>query len=100
MERILGVTKRYFQIFKWTPKYHYNIQIYLVFAIIALHNFICIHLPKEDIYNGEQEKLNEKFDSNEKSVETRVNLAKRDGRKINKFCDKIVSKMWQDYIYD
>lgn len=40
VERIFGVIKRHFQIFKSTPEYHFNTQINLIFAVIALHNFI------------------------------------------------------------
>ena len=43
VERIFGVTKRRFQIFKSAPEYHFNTQISLVFAVTALHNFIWTH---------------------------------------------------------
>ena len=40
VERIFGVTNGRFQIFKSAPKYHFNTQISLVFAVTSLHNFI------------------------------------------------------------
>lgn len=40
VERIFGVTKRRFQIFNSPPEYTLEIQVPLVFAVSALHNFI------------------------------------------------------------
>ena len=54
VERIFGVTKRRFQIFKSAPEYHLNTQISLVFAVTALHNFIRIYQSQDDMYDREQ----------------------------------------------
>lgn len=94
IENFFGVIKQYFQIFKSAPEYHYNIQISFVFTITILHNFICIYQSKENIYNREQEKLDERLNNNEKSIETKVNLVKGDRKKINEFCDRIATEMW------
>ena len=98
VKRIFGVTKQRFQIFKSAPEYHYNTQISLVFAVTALHNFIHMYQSEEDIYDREQGELDEGLDDNEESVETIANLAKGDGRKMNEFCDRIATEMWQDYV--
>lgn len=89
VERIFEVIKRHFQIFKSAPEYHYNTQISPVFAVTALHNVIRMYQLEEDIYNTEQWELDEGLDDDEESVETRANLAKRDRRKMNEFCNRI-----------
>lgn len=53
---------------------------------------------KEDIYDKKQRELDKQLDDNEKKVETRVNLARKDGRKINEFYNRIAIKKWQDYV--
>ncbi len=98
VKRIFGVIKQHFQIFKSVPEYHFNTQISFVFAITVLLNFICIYQLKEGIYDRKQRELGERLNDNEKSIKTRTNLAKGNRRKMNEFCDKIATKMWQDYI--
>lgn len=36
---------------------------------------------------------------NEEDIETRANLAKGDGKKMNEYRDKIAEEMWADYIH-
>lgn len=101
VERIFGVIKRRFQIFKSVPEYLFTTEINLVFAITALHNFIKTHQSQEDIYDRKQihaEREDQQRD-NEDYIETRANLTKGDGKKMNEFRDKMAEEMWQDYIH-
>lgn len=103
VERIFGVTKRRFQIFKHAPEYSLNVQSSLVFVITALHNFIRSHQLQEDIYDWEEELAEKEKGSSsanmlEENVNTHANTSKGDGKRINEFRDKLVEQMWQDYI--
>ena len=103
VERIFEVTTRQFQIFKHAPEYSLDIQSSLVFAIIALHNFIQSHQLQEDIYDWEEELAKKEKGSGlenvlEEDINTLVNPSKGDGKQMNKFCDKLVEQIWQDYI--
>lgn len=59
-----------------------------------------MYQSKENIYNRDQRELDEELDNDEGNIETRTNVAKRDRRKMNEFCDRIVIEMWQDYIQE
>ena len=41
--QIFEICKRQFQILKSAPEYNIQTQIYIIFAITALHNFIMEH---------------------------------------------------------
>ena len=102
VERIFGVTKRRFQIFKSAPEYHFNTQISLVFAVTALHNFIQTHQSQDNMYDREQVQAerDDRFEGDKIGIETRANSAKGDEKKMNKSCDRMAEKMCQDYIRD
>ncbi len=57
-----------------------------------------MYQSEKDIYDKEQRELDEGLDDNEESIETKANLAKGDGKKMNEFRDRIATEMWQDYI--
>lgn len=40
-----------------------------------------------------QAKKNDKFEEDEIDMKTRTNFAKKDGKKMNEFCDKMAEKM-------
>ena len=92
VEKIFGVTKRRFQIFKSVPEYHFNTQISLIFAVTALHNFIWMHQLQDNMYDRKQvqAKRDNRFEGDGIDMETRTNSAKRDKRKMNEFCDRLV----------
>lgn len=95
VKRIFGVTKRRFQIFKFTPEYNFTTQIHLVFAITALHHFIYKHQSQEDVYNREelQAEREDRERNNEEDIKIRANLAKEDGEKMNEYRNKMVEEM-------
>lgn len=96
IKKIFIVTKQYFQIFKFAPEYNFATQIHLVFEVTVLHNFISKHQSQEDIYV--REKLLAKRKNREKNskdnIEIKVNLAKRDRKKINKYQEKMIKQIW------
>lgn len=103
VERIFGVTKRRFQIFKHAPEYNLDVQSSLVFAITALHNFIRSHQLQEDIYDREEELAEKERGSSsenvlEEDINTHANTSKGDGKRMNEFRDKLAEQMWQDYM--
>lgn len=103
VERIFGVTKRRFQIFKHAPEYSLDVQSSLVFAITTLHNFIRNHQLQEDIYDRKEELAEKEKGSSlenvlEEDINTLANTSKEDGKQINEFHDKLAERMWQDYI--
>lgn len=69
--------------------YYYNTHTNLIFAITILYNLICVYQLKKFIHDKEQKDLNKKLNDNKKSFEIRINLIKKDEKKINKFYNKI-----------
>ena len=49
IERIFGVVKRRFQILSQVPKYPFDTQVRLVFALTGLHNFIRLNTFDSEI---------------------------------------------------
>lgn len=85
MKRIFGVIKQHLQIFKSILEYNFITQIYLVFNITNLYNFIYKYQSQKNMYNRKKlllKREDRKKDS-EDNIEIRANLAKRD-RKKNK----------------
>lgn len=72
-----------------------SIILLLKFAITALHNFIYKHQSQEDMYNREelQAEREDRERDNEEDIKTRANLAKRDGKKMNEYRDKMAEEM-------
>jgi DDE superfamily endonuclease len=51
---IFGVLKKCFHILLIGPEYDIMIQVQILAALCALHNFICIHDPQEEELAGEE----------------------------------------------
>ena len=45
-----------------------------------------------------QAERDDSFERDGIGMETRANSAKRVGRRMNEFCDKMAEEMWQEYI--
>lgn len=73
-EKVFKITKQYFRIFKSAPEYNFTIQIYLIFAVTTLHNFIWKYWSYEDIYNKKEllAKRKDKKRGSEENIETKV----------------------------
>lgn len=105
VERIFGVIKRRFQIFNSPPEYTLKIQVQLIFAVTALHNFIQQKASSADLFDLEQqqaedrERPNSHMDDNngeEEGLQTDANASKGDGKKMNAFREEIAKAMWED----
>lgn len=57
VEQIFGVDKRRFKILIFAPEYTFRIQIWLVFVLTRLHNFIKNHLYEEINYFEERDAI-------------------------------------------
>ena len=103
VECIFGVTKRRFQIFNSPPEYTLEIQVQLVFAVTALHNFIRQKTSGADLFDLKQqhaeqmERPNSNEDGEEEGLQTEANTSEGDGKKMNAFCEQIAKAMWKDY---
>lgn len=87
MDRIFEVTKWHFRIFKSVSKYNFTIQIYFIFTITILYNFICKHQSQKYMYKREKlfAKKEDAKRNNKDDIETRVILAKKDRKKLKKY---------------
>lgn len=106
VEGIFGVTKRRFQIFNSPPEYTLKIQVQLIFAVTALHNFIRQKASSADLFDLEQQQAEDRERPNshmgdnneeEEGLQTDANTSKGDGKKMNAFREEIAKAMWEDY---
>jgi hypothetical protein len=96
IERTFGVSKKRFKILKDPPGYHMNVQVEIMPALSALHNFIRRHDP-QDFTNTliDLEESNEvnTYGSLSEGVEDRATQGWVSARR-----DQIAQWMWQDYV--
>lgn len=98
IEQIFGVYKRRFQCFDSVPKFSILIQIRMVFALTAVHNWIRRHSVEEDMYER-QERLGE--DEREVRMEQPdpvTVMTRGASSKMDQMRDKLASDMWDDYV--
>lgn len=91
IERIFGVLKRRFKCLSSAPEYSIPTQVKIVYALVALHNFIRQQLPIElDIFEEEEEEV-------EVEAEVHSVISTIEGTEMDIFRDKIATQMWEDY---
>ena len=95
VKRIFGIDKRRFKILTSASEYNFHIQIRLVFAFIALHNFIK-DKPSEKVDYFEEEEENTQDPSILKSGTFGYSLTTL--TKMNQKRDRIANQMWTDYV--
>lgn len=110
VERVFGVLKNRFHILEKRAKYSMHTQIQLVYALVALHNFIGranandalfrdeIARMQKDILIPQPEDMFNQQGATGTRQPTVASEAKQE-REMDKFCDKIASDMWQDYAH-
>ena len=97
IERIFGVLKRRFRILLLAPEYNLDIQARIPAALCAIHNFIGIHNPDEELIhagdeNDENGDDNAPFDNHGAQAAG----AGFDGPSVRR--DNIAQAMWDDYL--
>lgn len=95
VKRIFGIDKRRFKVLTSTPKYDFQTQTRLVFALTALHDIIKDHSSEEvDYFEGEEESAQypptSDFGLLGGSLATSIGM--------NEKRDRIPTWMWMDYI--
>lgn len=58
--------------------------------ITALYNFILINQREKNIYGKKQEEIDRKLVNIKENMEIKTNLAKKDRKMINEFCNKMI----------
>jgi hypothetical protein len=100
IERIFGVLKKRFPILSSHPEYPYPVQVQLVFALTALHNFI-----RQAAHNADDEFYHTEDDDNERSIMERGHTSNRDDEAeaevededMSQLRENIAIAMWRDY---
>lgn len=94
IERIFGVFKKRFQIFKAAPEYSIETQAKIVQALCVVHNFIRVHDPDDFEYEREPI-LDEPDDVAYGELGGAAGTSERN--RASKFRDTIALSMWDDY---
>lgn len=110
VERIFGVYKREFAVFKTAPEYPMDIQAMLVPALSAIHNYVGIHDPDShrnlefqieacsasNNSNSSQEPATPQVQISEQ--ELGLNITQEERQQAAHRRDMIAEKMWVDYL--
>jgi DDE superfamily endonuclease len=114
IERIFGVMKKRFQILVTMRDYEYATQVEIVYACIALHNFLAKHSGEDVIYVEWDEEFkvgqqqahrlratrrrdgNVEVHSDEEELTTNVSQEQRERGQENR--ERIASRMWRAYV--
>ena len=98
IERTFGVLKRRFLILQTAPEYPYDVQVKLVFALTALHNFIR-KIGLEDIHNFEEEEreLEQEPVIHSPQALREEQIEEWDDENMASIRDNIAESMWVDY---
>ena len=95
IEHILGVLKWHFWILLLAPEYSLQIQARISAALCAIHNFICIHDPAEEVVlTGNDHDNNAPLDHDHVASATTATEVDRPSARW----DHIAWEMWADYL--
>jgi hypothetical protein len=94
IERIFGVLKRCFRVLLLAPEYSLEIQARIPAALCAIHNFICIHDPIDEVMYTDDDDSNNGVVSNDDTIEAVA--AEADQPLARR--DRIAQQMWDDYL--
>lgn len=106
VERVFGVLKMRFHILEKRPKYSIQTQIQLVYALVALHNFIGRANADDDLFKDELRRMetdilmperDDMFNQRRPSGYSSAATQAKQEREMDKLCDRIALEMWQDY---
>jgi hypothetical protein len=100
IERIFGVMKRRFQVLNLAARYPVDTQVWLVYALTELHNFITEHQTAEDVdILASLPDRNPPVIERLPEVEEIVPCTSVAGRNaMDALRDRIADDMWEDYL--
>lgn len=102
VERVFGVLKNRFHILEKRAKYSMHTQIQLVYALVALHNFIGRANANDALFNDEIARMqkdilipqpDDMFNQRGTTRQPSAASEAKQEREIDKFCNKIASDM-------
>jgi hypothetical protein len=97
VERIFGILKRRFPILEKGSEYPFAIQVNLVIALMALHNFIRRHSAENEITNWEL--LDSASQGKEgASDEEEEQIGPDADQEMSDLRDQIAQDMWEEYL--
>lgn len=98
IKRFFGVYRRCFRYFDSAPEFLWPIQIKLVFALTAVHNFIWQHSQEEDLYKNQEITSEDHRKFKQDQPETYICLTKSSSKKMDKYREEIAKVMWKNYV--
>lgn len=98
IERIFGVYKRRFQCFDSAPEFIFSVQVQMVFALTAIHNWIRQHSVEEDMYEKQERLGEDKRREKLEQPELVEIMTKGTSIKMDKMREDMAEKMWNDYL--
>ena len=96
IERIFGILKRRFKILKTASEYTMEIQVRLVYALTALHNYIQQEAEIEGLETGLEAETEDEEGSEEPDVPV-GSIASPISREMDTKRDEIALEMWEAY---
>jgi hypothetical protein len=98
IERIIGVFKKRFKIVREDNYYPMTMQARLIPALCALHNFIRIHDPSDDM-DITQEEIDEMLEDERPSVEgnLQTGVTAVETERASRWREQIAQSMWVQY---
>ena len=104
IKRIFSILKRRFKILNTLPEYSIDIQVKLILALIALYNFIRIHVYKDvfeedELYAKIIKGLKDEHKASDKYRDKEIIKGLFGGfiTEINEIRDTIAKQMWANY---
>ena len=98
IERSFGVVKQRFPILNSMRKYPFDVQIDIVYACTALHNFIGVHQSIPDLYDAIDESSVDGSDADDTGDDNGRNTDESSNRNLKQWRDDIAIAMWNDYL--
>ena len=94
VERIIGILKRRWKILRTPPEYSMEVQVNLVLALTAIHNYIRIDAGVGGLEAGlEEVEVPTEIEDDSPLAEERSTRSMMDNKR-----QEMAAKMWEDYI--
>ena len=94
VECIFGIVKRWFRLMVAAPEYSLETQTKIVPALCALHNFICVYNPEENIG---LEELSAQAPRRSPEDFSHQGISVQEKARANTKRDVIAQEMWRQY---
>ncbi|KAF0738541.1 hypothetical protein Ae201684_005653 [Aphanomyces euteiches] len=99
VERIFGVLKKRFLVLNSPVEYDYGLQVDLVLALCAIHNFIRINGSLHDVFTREAiGELRERSQQPMESTDHQVVTDEPENEEAKSWRDAIATEMWSQYM--